>query len=146
MGKYRMYSLVLRQLNPMQKGIQSAHSIVEYGRRYHKSSEYIQWVNADKTIIVLDGGTFLEMKECIETLDELKVPYSIFREEDLGNLVTSISFLVDERIWDSKSYPAYEEELDENSSESEIPVWLIMIGGKRNLEFRKFIMSKRLSM
>lgn len=146
MGKYRMYSLVLRQLSPIQKGVQSSHSIVEYIQKFHKSTEYIQWVNVDKTIIMLDGGTYQEMKECRDTLSDLGVPYAAFYEQDLGNLITSISFLVEDKVWDSKTYPAYEEELEENSSESENPVWLIMMGGKRNLEFRKFLSSKRLSM
>ena len=146
MGKYRMYSLVLRQLNPIQKGVQSAHSIVEYIHKFHKLTEYIQWVNVDKTIIILDGGTYQEMKECRDTLAELGVPYAAFYEQDLGNLITSISFIVEDKVWDSKTYPSYEEELEENSSENENPVWLIMMGGKRNLEFRKFLSSKRLSM
>lgn len=140
-----MYSLVLRQLNPIQKGVQSAHSIVEYSKKFYKSTEYIQWVNVDKTIIILDGGTYNELKECRDTLIELEVPYAAFYEEDLGNIMTSISFLVEDKIWDSKSYPAYEDELDENSSESESPVWLIMMGGKRNLTLRNFIKSKKLS-
>lgn len=145
MGKYRMYSLVLRQLSPIQKGVQSSHSIVEYIHKFHKSTEYIQWVNVDKTIIMLDGGTYQEMKECRDTLADLGVPYAAFYEQDLGNLITSISFLVEDKIWDSKIYPAYEEELEDNSSESD-PVWLIEMGGKRNLELRKFLSSKRLSM
>ena len=69
-----MYSLVLRQLSPIQKGVQSAHSIVEYINRYYKSSEYIQWVNVDKTIIMLDGGTYPELTECRDALAELGVP------------------------------------------------------------------------
>ena len=146
MGKYRMYSLVLRQLNPIQKGVQSAHSIVEYIHKFHKLTEYIQWVNVDKTIIILDGGTYQEMKECRDTLAELGVPYAAFYEKDLGNLITSISFIVEDKVWDSKTYPSYEVELEENSYENEYPVWLIMMGGKRNLEFRKFLSSKRLSM
>lgn len=146
MGKYRMYSLVLRQLNPIQKGVQSAHSIVEYIQKFHKLSEYIQWVNVDKTIIMLDGGTYQDLKECRDTLTELGVPYAAFYEEDLGSIMTSISFLVEDKVWDSKTYPSYEEELDENSSESENPVWLIMMGGRRNLKLRNFLQSKRLSM
>ena len=146
MGKYRMYSLVLRQLSPMQKGVQSAHSIIEYANKFHKSSEYIQWVNVDKTIIVLDGGTYPELKECRDRLMELGIPVASFYEEDLGNILTSISFLVEDKVWDSKSYPSYEDELDDNSSESESPVWLIVMGGKQNLELRKFLSSKRLSM
>lgn len=140
-----MYSLVLRQLSPIQKGVQSAHSIVEYINKFYKSSEYIHWVNVDKTIIMLDGGTYQEMKECRDTLAELGVPYMAFYEQDLGNLITSISFLVEDKVWDTKTYPSYEEELDE-SSDSENPVWLIMMGGRRNLKLRNFLFSKRLSM
>ena len=145
MGKYRMYSLVLRQLSPIQKGVQSAHSIVEYIHKFHKSTEYIQWVTVDKTIIMLDGGTYQELKECRDTLADLGVPYAAFYEKDLGNIITSISFLVEDRVWDSKSYPANEEELDDISSDFEDPVWLIMMGGRKNLDLRKFLMSKRLS-
>lgn len=145
MGKYRMYSLVLRQLSPIQKGVQSSHSIVEYINKFYKSSEYIHWVNVDKTIIMLDGGTYQEMKECRDTLAELGVPYMAFYEQDLGNLITSISFLVEDKVWDTKTYPSYEEELD-GASDSENPVWLIMMGGRRNLKLRNFLFSKRLSM
>lgn len=145
MGKYRMYSLVLRQLNPIQKGVQSAHSIVEYINKFYKSSEYIQWVNVDKTIIMLDGGTYQELKECRDVLQDLEVPYASFHEKDLGNIVTSISFLVEDKVWDTKAYPVNEEELDDISSDFEDPVWLIMMGGKRNLDLRKFLLSKRLS-
>jgi hypothetical protein len=54
--------------------------------------------------------------------------------------------LVEDKVWDTKAYPANEEELDDISSDIDIPVWLIMMGGKRNLEFRKFLSSKKLSM
>ena len=140
-----MYSLVLRQLNPIQKGVQQSHSIVEYINRFYKSSEYIQWVNVDKTIIMLDGGTYPELKECRDTLAELGVPYAAFYEEDLGNILTSISFLVEDKVWDSENYPAYEEDLDDSSDSSEQPIWLIMMGGKRNLAFRNFLKSKKLA-
>ena len=148
MGKYRMYSLVLRQLSPIQKGVQSAHSIVEYVRNFAKTSECIQWATVDKTIIMLDGGTYQEMKECRDTLADLGVPYMAFYEKDLGNIVTSISFLVEDKVWDTKNFPSYEEELDDLDVDSDgpmNPIWLIMMGGKRNLAFRNFLKSKRLS-
>ena len=116
---------------------------MEYANKFYKLSEYIQWVNVDKTIIMLDGGTYPELKECRDRLIELGVPVSSFYEEDLGNILTSISFLVEDKVWDHKSYPSFEEELDD---ESENPVWLITMGGKQNLELRKFLSSKRLSM
>ena len=143
MGDYRMYSLVLRQLNPIQKGVQSAHSIVEYVNKFYKSSEYIQWANVDKTIIILDGGTYPELKECRDRLINLGVNVASFYEEDLGNILTSISFLVEDKVWDHNNYPSFEEELND---ESKNPLWLITMGGKRNLELRKFLSSKRLSM
>ena len=31
----RMYSMVLRQLNPIQKGVQTTHAVVEYANKYN---------------------------------------------------------------------------------------------------------------
>lgn len=143
MCKYRMYSLVLRQLSPIQKGVQTAHSVIEYANQFHKLTEYIQWSKVDKTLIILDGGTYQEMRECRNVLDELKVPYAVFYEEDLGNLMTSITFIVEDKVFDSKEYPY---EIIDESSDSDMPAWLIEMGGIRNLKFRNFIKSKKLSM
>lgn len=146
MNRYRMYSLVLRQLSPIQKGVQTAHAVAEYGNTCSKLAEYIQWVNVDKTIIMLDGGTYPEMKECRDFLTGMKVPNACFYEDDLGGLLTTITFIVDDRVWDTKLYPSYEEELtDDVMSASESPIWLIEMGGSENLKLRNFIFSKRLS-
>ena len=56
----RMYSLVLRQLNPIQKGVQTTHSVVEYANKYGFDKEYRQWAETDKTLIILDGGYEIE--------------------------------------------------------------------------------------
>lgn len=105
---YRMYCLVLRQLSPIQKGVQSAHSIVEYADRYGYTAEYVTWSRVNKTIIMLDGGVLSELEEIISQLDENEVKYAVFREEDLGNIVTSISIIADERVFDHKTYPDFE--------------------------------------
>lgn len=104
---YRMYCLVLRQLSPIQKGVQSAHSIVEYVDKYGYTVEYLTWSRVNKTIIMLDGGVLNEIEEIISHLDENKVKYAVFREEDLGDIITSISILVDERVFDRKAYPDF---------------------------------------
>lgn len=142
-----MYSLVLRQLSPIQKGVQSAHSIVEYATKFHRSTEYAQWSTVDKTIIILDGGTYQEMKEAREFLKSMNVPYDVFHEPDLGDIVTSFSFLVEDKVWDSKSYPSFEDEdpIDYESDSSDGPTWLQEMGGVRNLKLRNFLKSKRLS-
>ena len=54
----RMYSLVLRQLNPIQKGVQTTHGVVEYANKYASDKEYRQWAETDKTMIMLDGGSY----------------------------------------------------------------------------------------
>lgn len=145
MSKYRMYSLVLRQLSPIQKGVQSAHSIVEYCSKFDRRSEFIQWVHVDKTIIVLDGGTYNDMRECENFLSELKVPYTVFYEEDLNNLLTSISFIVDDKVWDDKTYPTFDDIDLETSDSDDIPAWLNDMGGIRNYKLRNFLKKKRLS-
>jgi hypothetical protein len=56
--------------------------------------------------------------------------------------------LVEDKVWDTKNFPSYEEELDDLDVDSDgpmNPIWLIMMGGKRNLAFRNFLKSKRLS-
>lgn len=142
-----MYSLVLRQLSPIQKGVQMGHAIAEYGNLCNKLVEYIQWVNVDKTIIMLDGGTYPEMKENRDFLTGMRVPNACFYEDDPGGLLTAITFIADDRIWDTKLYPSYEEELtDDVLSASESPNWLIEMGGMEGLKLRNFIFSKRLAM
>lgn len=38
--KYRMYCFVERHLSPIDKGIQAAHSIVEYSNLYSENTDY----------------------------------------------------------------------------------------------------------
>jgi hypothetical protein len=166
--KYRMYCLVLRQLSPIQKGVQSAHSIVEYAIKYGDEESYIIWSRADKTIIMLDGGTLPELYKIIDELDENNVKYAVFREEDLGEIVTSISILVDERVFDRKNYPdfgiwrnrkypvrpmytmyctgEFDHDPNDYTYNEHHEEWLNdVIGGKQNEFLRELIGNKRLS-
>lgn len=105
---YRMYCLVLRQLSPMQKGIQAAHSIVEYANKFPHDEEYKEWSKFDKTIIVLDAGTSFDIEEIIDQLNEHKVDYAIFKEEDLNSITTSIAILVDDRVFDKDRFQSFD--------------------------------------
>lgn len=105
---YRMYCLVLRQLSPMQKGIQAAHSIVEYANKFPHDEEYKEWSKFDKTIIILDAGTSFDIEEIIGQLDEHKVDYAIFKEEDLNSITTSIAILVDDRVFDKDRFQSFD--------------------------------------
>ena len=154
----RMYSLVLRQLNPIQKGVQTTHAVVEYANKYSSDDEYRQWAETDKTLIVLDGGTYQEMVRIYDTLKELGIKFADFQEPDLNYLTTSITFLADERVWNREQYPSWESlpqcpcSIDGNMQAPDpndymtYNEWVEMMGGAANVELRELIFSKKLSL
>ena len=154
----RMYSLVLRQLNPIQKGVQTTHAVVEYANKYSADEEYRQWAETDKTLIVLDGGTYQEMVRVYDSLKELGIKFADFQEPDLNYLTTAITFLADERVWNRELYPSWESlpqcpcTIDGNMQAPDpndymtYNEWVEMMGGAANVELRKLIFSKKLSM
>ena len=154
----RMYSLVLRQLNPVQKGVQTTHAVVEYANKYSSDEEYKQWAETDKTLIMLDGGTYQEMVRIYDTLKELGIKFADFQETDLNYLTTSITFLADERVWNREQYPSWESlpqcpcNIDGNMQAPDpndyisYNEWVEMMGGAANVELRKLIFSKKLSL
>ena len=116
-----MYGLVPYNISPIQQGIQFGHAVVEYGLEYgHKSDDpYLQWARNDKTFIILNGGTtnrnedhWGTLNQSVLELGRLRVQYTTFYEPDLGDQLTAIVFLVDERVWDKEKYPDYTDRLD----------------------------------
>jgi len=118
--EYRMYGLVPYNISPIQQGIQFGHAVVEYGLDYgqgHADDPYLQWARNDKTFIILNGGTTNKSRMALDNygtlnkaLDELKkdgIEVATFYEPDLGDQLTAVVFLVDERVWDKEKYPEY---------------------------------------
>lgn len=112
----RMYSMVLRQLTPMQKGIQSLHAVVDYSEMMKNEAidedtknAYNDWANRDKTMIVLDAGTSQDLQDAITFLRNQKIIHKVFCEPDLYDMPTAVCFIADERVWDTKTYPSYEQ-------------------------------------
>jgi hypothetical protein len=110
--EYRMYGFVPYQLSGIQSGIQFGHAVVEYQLKFGKTAEYEKWSKQDKTFIVLDGGTTNDnpyrlgsLNKITTDLSELGLKYVTFREPDLGDQITSVVFLLDERVWDKEKYP-----------------------------------------
>lgn len=158
--KYRMYALVLRQLNGINKGIQAAHCCLEYVNSFGNTKEYQSYFQNDKTLIILDGGTSVDLKEIAHKLVENGINFETFNEPDLNDTMTAICFLADERVFDSENYPDYETWLSQNNIPMVIintnpPIieedkqsketWLSLIGGKKNEVLRDIIKYKRLS-
>lgn len=112
--KYRMYCFVERHLSPIDKGIQAAHSIVEYSNLYSENADYVSWSFSDKTIVLLNGGTVTDLCDICKELTDWDVNFSLFREEDLGDIVTSVALLVDDRMFDEEYYHYEIEEREES--------------------------------
>ena len=93
----RMYCITLYNLSPIQQGIQSAHSIVEYNKNCDEAgfALYAEWASQHKTIIILNGGTTQTLDQYHKDLEKIGVEVAHFREPDLGDVKTAIAFIVD---------------------------------------------------
>jgi len=156
--KQRMYCFTLYNLSPIQQGIQSAHAIVEFAYSFSESPEYKRWVEDDKTIIILNGGTSISLYEHFKYLDENQIIYPVpFYEPDLFNGMTAFCFLADERIWDREKYPDRLpplELVDRGAGIMAIPAihrifdleaFKEQIGGEKNFLLKEFLSKFRLA-
>lgn len=113
--EYRMYGLVPYNLSPIQQGIQFGHAVVEYGLEFFQTEEYQEWARRDKTFIILNGGTTNDNNMRLGTLQQhyfeltdRGIKVGEFHEPDLGDQMTAVVFLVDDRVWDKVTWPDYD--------------------------------------
>jgi hypothetical protein len=114
-----MYGLVPYNLSPIQQGIQYGHAVVEYGLDNFQSQSYLDWAKYDKTFIILNGGTTNKRASIVTgeyvgslnnhlvALKDAGVVFSKFEEPDLGDQLTAVVFLVDERVFNKEMYPDF---------------------------------------
>ena len=124
--EYRMYGLVPYNISPIQQGIQFGHAVVEYGLKHFKDLDYQKWAKKDKTFIILNGGTtnhkasledglpFGTLNQHVLTLQQNGIDFATFNEPDLGDQLTAVVFIVDERVFNRKKYPDFEDWVIEN--------------------------------
>ncbi len=188
----RMYGLVPYNISPIQQGIQYGHAKDEYTLRildlimsgvYSEDDNvlnYIDWLRNWKTYIILNGGTTNKDLEKLGTLNkhyQTLLDYDIFctpfYETDLGDQLTGVNFLVDERVFNKEKYTDFDLKQfygNERLNYSEIykdpfdpkfpnkyslignihvkPVWdkwVESIGGPKNLFLRIFLKNLRLA-
>ena len=151
--KYRMYSIVMYNISSMQKGVQTAHAVIDYSMKHGGNYDFRNYAKNDKTLIILDGGTYQDMVDLKNNLDSLNVKYGYFEEPDLNNCITSICFLVDERVWNFKEYPDYEKWYKSNNNCENVifddynyEKYSVFVGGEKNFFLKEFIRRKKLSM
>ena len=169
--EYRMYGLVPYNISPIQQGIQFGHAVVEYGQTVKGLSNlekiYDKWAKQDKTFIILNGGTTNNtpdklgtLNQHLRTLTDNGVATSVFHEPDLGDQLTAVVFLVDERVFNRELYPEFQEEklpygtrkpskkaqieLEERN-EANYQKWVEKIGGPKNAFLREFLKPLRLA-
>lgn len=185
----RMYGLVPYNISPIQQGIQFGHAVVEYGqmakqiksKKEEVQKQYDVWAKDWKTFIILNGGTtnnkiskedglpYGTINKHAISLSEARINYASFFEPDLGDQLTAIVFIVDERVFNRKKYPDFEEWLLENysdyiaisgsidkiskkiknsteqSDQKVYKKWLKMIGGEKNEFLRNFLKDFKLA-
>ncbi len=171
--EYRMYGLVPYQLGgTIHAGIQFGHAVVEYSEE-HRTDIYKKWAKKDKTFIILNGGTTNDsidikrqgtLNKHRNTLFLNDIIISSFCEPDLGDQLTAVVFLVDERVWNRELYPDFksaaypwsekgrsykpldrEVETYEKSEARNKAAWQDKIGGPKNEFLRTFLKDFRLA-
>ena len=162
-----MYGLVPYNISPIQQGIQFGHAVVEYSRMIDKLkanstgahddsvvSQYQDWADTWKTFIILNGGTtnsrfsaedglpFGTLNQHALTLAQMGVDLAVFKEPDLGDQLTAVVFIVDERVFNDKKYPK-PEGFDTDAAVKRN--FIKSIGGSKNLKLREFLKQFRLA-
>lgn len=189
MGKLelRMYGLVPYNISPIQQAIQFGHAVVEYGQKVKRNGHeqdsvlYNDWADNWKTFIILNGGTtnhkledglpFGSLNNHLLTLMDNDVDFAQFNEPDLGDQLTAVVFIVDERVFNRKKYPDFEDwaienygdlirsdqnttsymsvkKIKESTNKSDRKVyekWLKFIGGEKNAFLRDFLKNFKLA-
>lgn len=149
----RMYGLVPYQLTGIQQAIQFGHAVVEYGLTFGNTEKYLDWAKNWKTFIILNGGTtnanpstedglpFGTLNRHAMFLDDIDYQYDKFHEPDLGDQLTAIVFIVDERVFNKTKYP----DPQPFATEEEFNLFLETIGGITNYNLRIFLKQFKLA-
>jgi len=173
----RMYFFVIYQLGGVHKGIQSGHAALDYALAYGNTDEYKDFILNWKTWIILNGGTTNDeldiegnplgsLNQIGDSLNANGINFTYFREPDLNNSLTSLCFLVDERVFNKKDYPDFKDHIIENyefqgsdavlirikdleSLKTEYSEcykqWIRLIGGVKNAFLRELLKDKKLA-
>jgi hypothetical protein len=175
-----MYFFVIYQLSGIQKGIQAGHTGLEYVEQHGDTELYKKFIRYHKTWIILNGGTTSDRLDIEgvpsgtinQTALELvanDIDFSYFREPDLNDAITSLCFIIDERVFNIKDYPNFNVfvsgKYKNNDSVADVDImsnfnnvdylvekysqtykeWVRLVGGIKNVYLRKLLDGKKLA-
>ena len=165
----RMYGLVPYNISPIQQGIQYGHSKDEFTIKVIKTllsksnlvpkqdiETYLDWLENWKTYIILNGGTtnlnpnrLGTLNQHLQTLKDNGIFCTDFYEPDLGDQLTGVTFIVDERVFNRTKYPDFVPStlgaLSSWKCKREYKGWTKKIGGEKNVFLRDFLKNFRLA-
>lgn len=189
----RMYGLVPYNISTIQQSIQFGHAVVEYGQKIKMPQSlnkmslnapciYDDWADNWKTFIILNGGVSNHsvnryskeeyvgtMETNLQILREQNIDLATFYEPDLNDMLSAIVFIVDERVFNKKKYPDFEDwiilnygdlikgdgssyqiskrikESDNKEDQKVYQSWVKLVGGEKNVFLRDFLKNFRLA-
>jgi hypothetical protein len=83
----RLFVIVRKDLTLQQQAVQAGHAVAEHLLRGYK------WPNG--TLIYLGVKNQSILKRWMNKLNDLTIPYSIFKEPDIGNEITALAVITD---------------------------------------------------
>lgn len=177
----RMYFLTMYNISEIQKAIQCGHAQNEYTLKYWDDEDFQDWAKNWKTWIILNGGTSNDgrttgtgfdyttgtMENYLKSLEENGIKCASFYEPDLNWCLSSIAFVIDERVFNRDDYPdfkgfCYDKLTSEKfvkyfgrrgweteplaiELEQHMKDWVELIGGEKNVFLKTFISQFRLA-
>jgi hypothetical protein len=111
--RIKMYTLTRTDISIGQQALQANHAATQYTIE-HNPHLYGEWNNG--SIINLGLGSEKSLRKWIRKLENLNIKYSIFREPDMNNEITSIGILHQGDIF--KGIPLLLDEKNKNNNET----------------------------
>lgn len=147
--------------------------LLEGNQETELMKQYNQWAENDKTFIILNGGTTSRtireepiqdsnhdgllyhyvgsLNNHMEWLIHYDIPFASFYEPDLGDQLTAIVFLVDDRVWDTQWHEDVWNNLKGDYEEGFLDYdemkdkYIEMVGGRTNVELFRWLQNFRLA-
>lgn len=183
----RLYFFVPYNISPIQQAIQAGHASLRYALRYGRNNpNHPIWDFIDKyeTWIILNGGTTNDerdfdgvpagtLNQIGDGLNKNDIEFSFFYEPDLNHALSAVCFIADERVFNKKDYPDFNDYLhtismvddrfDNNEAfedmkfdiehmsherltetyYSDYKQWVRLVGGVKNVYLRELLNGKR---
>jgi hypothetical protein len=175
--KLRMYFFTVSSLQGISQGIMCGHAALRYARLFsEKDPQVWQFVDNHETWVILNGGTTNSeydfdgtpkgsLNQIAESLHENDIQFSYFVEPDLNNALSAVCFITDERVFNRKDYPEFQDYLVDvknlydaeqkfriyrtpidvlkEKHPDEYKEWVRLIGGVKNVFLRELLRDKK---